>query len=182
MKAKINHVDKLAAFNIFELVTENITLSNGVTTDIHILRHPGASAVIPLTATGGVLMLKQYRHAVGRTLWEIPAGTFDAHETALACAQRELVEETGYRALQWHRLGEITPVPAWSDECIHLYLATDLIKTQQHLEDDELLEVYEMKWDDALEKIYRGEIRDAKTICAFMMAGRRTAGPTASTP
>lgn len=175
MRAKVNRIEKLASFNIFDLVTENITLSNGVETDIHILRHPGAAAILPLTANGGVILIQQYRHAVGEAIWEIPAGTFDADETPLDCARRELREETGYRAAQWQKLGEITPVPAWSDERIHVYLATELQLSKPNLEKDELLQTHEVAWPEAINMIQRGQIQDAKTICAFFWAVGRSA-------
>ena len=80
--------------------SENVTLPNGVTTDMDVIRHPGAAAIVAITDDGCILMLKQYRHAIGGFIWEIPAGTLDPSEHEGACAERELIEETGYRALE----------------------------------------------------------------------------------
>ena len=124
---------------VFDFYAENVTLPNGVTMEMEIIRHPGAAAIVTLMRDHSVLLLKQYRHAVGGFIWEIPAGTLDADEAPRACAERELTEETGYVARQWERLGEITPLPAYSDERIHLFMATDLVRSAQNLDEDELL-------------------------------------------
>jgi len=158
---------------VFDFFAENITLPNNVTLDMEIIRHPGAAAIVPVTANGMVLLLKQYRHAVGGYIWEIPAGTLDVGENALACARRELVEETGYTARHFEKLAEITPLPAYSDERIHIYLATGLDAAAQNLDADELLSVHSVDLSRCLEMIAAGEIQDAKTICGLqLVAGR----------
>ena len=169
MSAKLNTRATLHRGRVFELVRENITLVNGVTIDIDILRHPGASAIIPISGER-VVLIKQYRHAIGDYIWEIPAGTMDPMEDPLACAMRELAEETGYSSANWQKLGEITPVPAYSDERIHMFLAVGLEPAKQDLEDDELLDVHDLRFDDAIQMIYKGEIQDAKTIAGLFMA------------
>jgi ADP-ribose pyrophosphatase len=155
---------------VFDITVENVTFPNGFNVDLEILRHPGASAVVPLLGTDKVVMLKQYRHAVGDFLWEIPAGTFDGKEDPLVCAQRELTEETGYTAGGWERLGVITPVPGYSDERIHLFLALDLAPAAQNLDQDELLEVYPLPLSEVVEMIMAGKIEDAKTIAGIFFA------------
>ncbi|HSO19836.1 MAG TPA: NUDIX hydrolase, partial [Desulfosarcina sp.] len=127
---------------VFDFYVEQVTLPNGVDLEMEIVRHPGAAAVVPLTDDGAVLLLRQFRHAAGGYIWEIPAGTLEPGEDALSCAHRELAEETGYRARQLEKLTEITPLPAYSDERIHLYLATGLEKAHQDLDADELLSVH----------------------------------------
>jgi ADP-ribose pyrophosphatase len=173
---KVNHVRTLHRLKKFTLVTENITLSNGFKTDIHILRHPGAAAVVPLTSSGTVILIHQYRHAVRDTIWEIPAGTLDPGETPLECAQRELIEETGFRAASFEKMGSIIPVPAWSDERIHIYLATELAPEEQALEKDEQLDVHEVDLKSVLTMIDNGEINDAKTVAGIQMAYRHLDG------
>lgn len=173
MSAKVNSSATIYQGRIFKMVSENITLANGVSTDLDIIRHPGAAAIVPLSDKNTVLMIKQYRHAVGGYIWEIPAGAFDPGETAVACAKRELIEETGYLARDWEKLGEMTPVPGYSDERIHLFLASGLLPAEQKLDKDEALDVHEMKLGDAMEMIYRGEVQDGKTICGLFMAAHR---------
>ncbi len=154
----------------FSFVKENVTLENGVTVDLELIRHPGASAMVPFIKKDTLIMLKQYRHAVGRSIWEIPAGTLSSNEDPLACAERELVEETGYSASSWKKLGEITPVPGYSDERIHIFLAKDLAPAQQNLDTDEVLDVHQVEFTEALKMIERGDIQDSKTICGLHMA------------
>ncbi|MBW1779925.1 MAG: NUDIX hydrolase [Deltaproteobacteria bacterium] len=155
---------------VFTLVKEQVRLENGVTVDLDIVRHPGAAAMVPMAENNTLLMIRQYRHATGGFIWEIPAGTLDPNETPLDCAKRELVEEIGYSASAWHKLGEITPVPGYSDERIHIFCASDLSPAKQKLDRDEILHVHEVPFDQALKMIQRGEIEDAKTICGLFMA------------
>jgi len=154
---------------VFSLVREKVALENGVTIDLDIVRHPGAAAMVPLTGNHTLLMIRQYRHAVGGFIWEIPAGTLNPRETPLECAQRELVEEIGYSARTWHKLGEITPVPGYSDERIHVFCAMDLSPAAQDLDKDEILDVHEIAFDDALKMIAKGEIQDAKTLSGLFL-------------
>lgn len=160
-------IHKGRVFNVFQ---ETVTLPNGASINLDVIRHPGAAAIVPLTRGHRVIMLEQYRHAVGGTIWEIPAGTLDDQESPLACAQRELTEETGYTAAAWRKLGEITPLPGYSDERIQIFLATDLSVSVQNLDADEVLEVREVAFTEALDMISRGDIQDAKTICGLFMA------------
>jgi len=170
MKTTVNSRQVLSRFHVFELLSENITLSNGVTTDIQYLLHPGAAAIIPFVEPDRIIMIRQYRHAVGGFIWEIPAGTRNPEETTLACAQRELVEETGFSAETWHPLGTITPVPAYSDERIDIFMATDLSPASQNLDADEVLDVHQVPFSEALDMVNQGKIQDAKTISSLFFA------------
>jgi ADP-ribose pyrophosphatase len=176
MSAQVNHSTTLHEGRVFRLVRENVTLVNGVTVDLDIVRHPGASAVVPIFGKETILLIKQYRHAIGDFIWEIPAGTLDLNEPPLACAKRELIEETGYAAERWQKLGEITPVPGYSDERIHLFMASGLKAAQQDLDKDEVLHVHEVKLREAMEMIFRGDIQDSKTISGLFMVKRRWRG------
>lgn len=160
-------IHKGRVFNVFQ---ETVSLPNGAAINLDVIRHPGAAAIVPLTRNHTVIMLQQYRYAVGGTIWEIPAGTLDNGELPLNCAQRELTEETGYTAATWQKLGEITPVPGYSDERIQIFLATDLSISVQKLDPDEVLDVREVAFSEALKMISRGSIQDAKTICGLFMA------------
>jgi len=170
MSITVNDSKLLHEGKVFKLLKENITLPNNVTTELEIIRHPGASAVVPLHKENSLILIKQYRHAVGDFIWEIPAGTFNNNETPIQCAERELTEETGFYANVWHKLGELIPVPGYSDECIYLFLATELSSARQNLDRDELLEVHEIGLDDAIKMIYEGSIKDCKTISGILMA------------
>lgn len=169
MKTQVHHRKMLRQGRVFDITVENVTLSNGFTVDLEVIRHPGASAIVPLLNDNRVLMLKQYRHAVGGPIWEIPAGTFDGKEDPLVCAKRELTEETGYEAHHWDRLGAITPVPGYSDETIHLFLASDMRPSEQTLDLDEIIEVHPLPINEVVDMIKGGQIQDAKTIAAIFL-------------
>jgi ADP-ribose pyrophosphatase len=146
------------------LTVETVALPNGNTVDLEIVRHPGAAAVVPVLDDGDVLLIRQYRHAAGGYLLEIPAGTLHAGEDPRDCALRELEEEIGYRARRLDFLFSIHTTPGFTDEVIHLYRAADLTPGTQALGDDEVLEVVRMPLAGAIRQIAQGGIRDAKTI------------------
>jgi len=155
------------------LIVEDVTLPNGVVTRLEFMTHPGASAVVPLHDDDTITILRQYRHAVGQYLWEVPAGKLDRKgEDPLACAKRELAEEAGLAAKEWTKLGSIYTTPGFCDEIIHLYLARSLEPVEQHLERDEVIEVHRMTLQEALAKIPTEEIRDTKTVGALLAAAR----------
>ncbi|MDX9785722.1 MAG: NUDIX hydrolase [Desulfobacterales bacterium] len=170
MTATVNSSKRLHKGRVFEMFSENITLANGVTTDIDILRHPGAAAIVPMADEKTLVWIRQYRHAVGDYIWEIPAGTLDPKEAPLVCAKRELIEETGFSAQTWLPIGRIVPVPGYSNERIHLYLASDLSLEKQDLDRDELLEVHQIPLAEAVDMVLSGKVVDAKTICGLMLA------------
>ena len=170
MSATINNRITVYHGKVFELISENVTLENGTTTDVEFIEHPGATAIIPFSDDTRVVLLKQYRHALKKYIWEIPAGTLDPQEETIRCAQRELIEETGYSADNWHKLGEITPLPGYSDERIHIFLARDLQPAERHLDKDEIIDVHEVKFTEALDMIKRGEIQDGKSIAGLYLA------------
>jgi ADP-ribose pyrophosphatase len=170
MPTKINSRITLHQGRVFKLVRENVTLTNGVTVDLDMIRHPGASAVVPFSDKNTVILIKQYRHTVGGFIWEIPAGTLDPDETPLECAKRELIEETGFSASIWQKIGEITPVPGYSDERIHMFLAANLMPAEQNLDKDEMLNIHEVQLGHVIEMIYNSKIQDGKTIAGIFMA------------
>lgn len=169
-KAKVLETAMVHRGRVFDFTRETVTLANGVTVDLEVIRHPGAAAIVPLTADEEVIILKQYRHAVGGPLWEIPAGTMDSADTSpLDCAKRELIEETGFSAATWDTLGELTPVPGYSDERIHLFLARDLEAATQNLDADEIVAVHPLPLAQVRRMVLEGEITDAKTIAGLFM-------------
>lgn len=151
----------------------DVELSNGHRLTLELLRHPGAAAVVPFLDERRVVLLRQFRFAAGGPIWEVPAGKLDPGEAPDACAARELIEETGYRAGRIIPTGSILTAPGFTDERIHLFCAHDLSKEATRREPGELMEVHELELDDALAMIERGEIVDAKTIVALVHASRR---------
>jgi ADP-ribose pyrophosphatase len=170
MSATINSYSTLHEGRVFNLVTEHYTLENGVTSDMDFIQHPGAAAMVPMINNEEVVLIKQYRHVIREFIWEIPAGTLDLNESPLSCARRELIEEIGYSATDWHQLGTITPLPGCSDERIHIFLALDLKPAEQNLDDDEMINVHKMNFSEALQMIESGKISDGKTISGLFLA------------
>ena len=156
----------------FDLCVEPVELPNGARIDLDIVRHPGAAAVVPFVSEDSVLLIHQYRHAAGGSIWEVPAGKLDG-EAPEVCAARELEEEAGRRAGRLEKLGAVWTSPGFTDERIHLFAAYDLEPVPQRLEPDEILEVVEMPFERALELVFRGELSDAKSALALLLAARR---------
>ncbi len=161
---------------MIRLRVDTVALPNGETATREVIEHPGAVAVIALTRQGDLLMVRQYRHATGETLLEIPAGKRDQGENPLACAQRELEEETGYRAQQWETLFSYFSTPGFSDELLYLMMATGLEQGEAHTDDEEFIEVVTVPVAEALQMVYRGEIRDAKSIIGILVLSRMQQG------
>ncbi|HSA85334.1 MAG TPA: NUDIX hydrolase [Nitrospira sp.] len=149
---------------VVTLNIDTVRLPNGVTVDLETIRHPGAAAVVPIKDDGTVVLIRQFRHAAGGFIYEIPAGKLSPGEEPLQCAARELEEEIGYRASSFELLSSIFTAPGFADEVIHVYKATGLTKGRQQLDRDEVLEVVEMPLHRAIERIQDGTIRDGKTI------------------
>lgn len=149
---------------VITLNVDTVQLPNGITVDLETIRHPGAAAVVPVKDDGTVVLIRQFRHAVGGFIYEIPAGKLAPGEDPLHCASRELEEEVGYRASTFELLSSIFTAPGFADEVIHVYKATGLTKGRQHLDRDEVLDVMEMPLSEAIAKIEDGTIRDGKTI------------------
>ncbi len=135
--------------------------------DLPVIRHPGASAIVALDDRDNIVLLTQYRHAIGGWYREIPAGCRNQPETALECAMRELREETGLSAGRWDHLGSIVTIPSFCDERIELFLARQLSAVEAQLDADEVLRVERVALREALRMIRAGEIIDAKTIAAL---------------
>ena len=149
---------------VITLNVDTVKLPNGVTVDLETIRHPGAAAVVPIKDDGTVVLIRQFRHAAGGFIYEIPAGKLDSGEDPLHCAARELEEEVGYRASSFELLSSIFTAPGFADEVIHVYKATGLTKGRQQLDRDEVLEIIEMPLHRAIAQIQDGTIRDGKTI------------------
>lgn len=155
---------------------EDIQLADGRRFTLGILQHPGACAVVPVLRGSRVVLLRQYRHAVRQTLWEVPAGKLDPGESVESCALRELKEETGYTAGQLTSLGTICVTPGYSDERIHLFLARELTSGAQDLAANESIVCVELPFSEALRMAQEGEVSDAKTAIALLRAQRYLVG------
>jgi len=151
---------------------EQAELPNGRKVELDILRHPGAAAVVPFLSQTDVLLIRQYRHAAGGAILEVPAGKLDGEEPAV-CAARELEEEAGQRAGRLEKLGEIWTTPGFTDEKIHLFAAFDLTPVPQRLESDEVIELVRMPFLRAIELVWSGKIADAKSALALLHAAHR---------
>lgn len=167
--------ERLHTGKIIKLDRDRIRYPDGSEAEVDIVRHPGASAVVPfLSDPDGedpqILLLRQYRYAAGGYLYEIPAGRLDAGESPVACAARELKEETGCTAKQLEPLITMVTTPGFTDERIHLFIATDLTHGEAAREADEFADLIVMRLSEALELIQRGEIVDGKTALGILFA------------
>jgi ADP-ribose pyrophosphatase len=158
-----------------------VRFPNGTIGELEMIRHPGASAVVPfLTDPAGddptVLLIRQYRYAAERYLYEVPAGRLDPGEAPDACARRELREETGCQAERVEHLITMYTTPGFTDEKIHLFMATGITRGEDAREADEFIETETMPLSRALSFVERGEIQDGKTALALMYAAGFKAG------
>ena len=140
------------------------------------LRHPGAVMIVPLLSDGRVVLERQFRYPLKRTVIEFPAGKIDPDESPLECAQRELLEETGYRAGRWSYLGGLHNAIAYSDEKIEMFLAEDLVYESATLDAGETLEVFAEPWQRLLQWVRDGTVTDAKTMLGVMWLEKVLAG------
>jgi ADP-ribose pyrophosphatase len=153
---------------LVNLRVDTVRLGNGRLTEREIVEHPGAVAVVALDEGGNAILVRQFRTAAEDELLEIPAGTLEAGEEPIACARRELKEETGYRAEYLEQIGCFYPSPGFCTEFIHLYLATGLQKGHSAPEDDEAIEIVNVPLSDIPAMLSRGEICDGKTIAGLL--------------
>ena len=165
--------ERLYTGRIVNLDRDTVRFPDDSTGRLEMLRHPGASAVVPfLDDPRGpdprILLIRQFRHAADGFIWEVPAGRLDAGEAPETCARRELEEETGMRAGTLERLTTIYTTPGFTDERIHLFLAHGLVEGQHRREADEFMEVYPLRWSAVLALVRAGEIQDAKTLTSLM--------------
>ena len=170
---------------VIDVDLDRVRFPDGSVGELEIIRHPGAAAIVALDPPGNgasdpgqpiVVLIRQYRYAAGGFVWEVPAGKLDPGEAPETCAARELEEETGYRAGRLRHLSTIHTTPGFTDEVIHLFLAWELEAGEADHGPSEFIERHEMPLASAIEMIDRGEITDAKTICALTLAARERAG------
>lgn len=159
---------------LLQVAIESHRLPDGRSAEFEIVRHPGGAAVLPLLDDGRVVLLRQFRPAVGGWLVELPAGRLEAGEDPAVCAARELVEEAGFRAGRLEKLGTTFPTVGFCDEQIHLYAAGALTAVPRRPEHDEFIEVLLLPLAEALAMATDGRIRDAKTQLALLLHAHRS--------
>lgn len=142
----------------------DVELPNGRHTTREVIRHPGAAAVVALTETGKIVLVRQYRTAIDRVTVEIPAGKLDPGEDPIDCARRELLEETGFKANRINYLTTMASTPGFSDEFIHIYMATGLSFAGANPDEDEFVNVDLVPLSELIDAVLDGKIEDAKTV------------------
>jgi ADP-ribose pyrophosphatase len=153
---------------VLTLRIDRVQLPNGAEAERECVGHPGAVAIVAIDEQKRVCMVRQFRHPVGEELWEIPAGKLAPGEDPLDCARRELREEAGIEAAGWRRLYSYFTTPGFSDEIMHLYLATGLSQGENHPDDDEFLEMAMIPLAQAYDRLKQGGIKDSKTLIGLL--------------
>lgn len=166
---------KLSSKDIYDGVllhvfSDEVRLPNGNTSIREWIKHPGASAVVPLFEDGDVMMIKQFRYPLRKIFYEVPAGKIDHGETPEETASRELKEEAGIVFEDLQSLGEYHPSIGYTDEVIHLYLARNIKKVENRVDEDEFIITERLPFSKAVDMAYSGEITDGKTIAALVRA------------
>lgn len=155
---------------VFAIRRDYLKTPDGRETKLEIIEHGGSVVIIPVDENGDVLLVRQYRHATGGDLLELPAGTLDKDEDPEVCAAREIREETGKAAMSLKKLGEFYLAPGYSDEFMIVYLATELSDSPLDADDDEFLSVEAVPIAEAIRMAERGQIPDAKSLAALFLA------------
>ncbi len=161
---------------IISVTVENVVLPNGAQLAMEIVHHPGGATVVALDNRERVCLLRQYRHAVGGWIWELPAGKIDNQEPPLETARRELAEEAGVQADKWRALGEMISSPGVFDERIWLFLASELQPVDSVPEEHEVFEQHWLPWSKALRWAHDGTLNDAKSVVALLRAASLLGG------
>lgn len=159
--------EKIFDGKVIKVFKDKIVTANGYKSSREVVKHNGGVVILAIKENS-VLFVKQFRYPMKEVLLELPAGKLEAGEDTFEAAKRELEEETGYCANKWTNLGYVYTSPGYSDEKLYLYKAEDLEYTSCHPDEGEILQTLEIKYSDALKMILNGEIKDAKTLCAFL--------------
>jgi ADP-ribose pyrophosphatase len=167
-RAQILKSEVLYQGKVFRLQRDTVIEPGGVQSDRDIIVHPGSVVVLPVFKDGSVLLIRQYRHAVGEFLWELVAGRKEPNESPVAAARRELIEETGYRAKRMRNVMRVVPTPGFVNEWMWIFAAEGLTEGAAQPEEDEKItpRIFTMK--QAEKMIERGTLRDAKSICGIL--------------
>lgn len=155
---------------VVDLGIEQVTTPDGRSFSLEVVRHPGGAAICAVDDQRRVCMVRQLRHAAGGTIVELPAGKLEPGEPPMLTASRELAEEAGLEASNWHDLGTMLSTPGFCDEVIYLYLATGLTQVPTAHEEEEVIEIFWMDLDEAASMALSGEITDAKSVIGLLRA------------
>ena len=155
---------------VLNITRDEVWLPSGKTVTREVVRHPGAIVIIPQQQDGSLLLLRQFRYALGDVLLEFPAGTLEKGEEPLACAKREIMEEVKHKASNWIALGEFYPAPGFCDELQFGFLARDLTPAPATADEDEYFEVIAMSTAEVATAIADGTLSDSKSIAIFARA------------
>jgi 8-oxo-dGTP pyrophosphatase MutT (NUDIX family) len=166
----VNQVRSVYKGKVLELNVEQVELPNGETTELEIAHHPGGAVIVALDSDHRVCLLRQFRHATGGWITELPAGKLDNEEDPLECARRELGEEAGMTAARWDKLGDFFSSPGVLTEVIHVYLARDLAAGDLVPETHEVFDASWIPFDEALGLAASGKLQDAKTVIGLFWA------------
>lgn len=158
---------------LLKIDVDRVHLPGGAETSLETIRHPGAAAALPFIGDGDVLLIRQYRHAVGGFILEAPAGKLDEGEDPRDCVVREVEEEIGWRPRRVEPVGSIFTTPGFTDEIIWLFEAHDLQESTTDRDDDEVIEVVRMGFEEALRAVDDGRIRDGKSVAVILHAALR---------
>lgn len=173
--ARVTKSERVHEGRLLKIDLDTVELPGGRSTTLESIRHPGAAAALPFLPDGRVLLVRQYRHALGGWILEVPAGKLDAGEHPDLCARREVAEEVGYEVGRLVPLGAIFTTPGFTDEIIWLYEAHDLSPVGTAHEDDEVIEVLQWSFEEALAAVREGRIRDGKSVSTILHAALRRA-------
>ena len=170
MDLKETCLDSSIAYDgdFIKVLKDNVRLPDGSVSYREYIKHPGAVAVLAILDNGNLLMERQFRYPPQREFIELPAGKIDSNEDILVCAQRELLEETGYVAGEWTHLATTWPCIGYADERMEYFLARGLTHQGSKLDEGEFLEVFELSVADAMKWIKQGKINDSKTILGLL--------------
>jgi 8-oxo-dGTP pyrophosphatase MutT (NUDIX family) len=171
--AMTDRVRSIYRGRVLHLTLEDVDLPNGSRASLEIAHHPGGAAIVAIDAENRVCLLRQFRHAAGGWITELPAGKLDNREPPIECAVRELAEEAGVRAGSLEKLGDFFSSPGVLTEVIHVYLARDLQPVPAQPEEHEVFEARWIPLDEAVAMAASGRIRDAKTVIGLLWAGAR---------
>jgi ADP-ribose pyrophosphatase len=183
-KAKTLSSEKVFDSRVFYVTRDEVAEPGGVTTTRDVIRHNGSVVVLAVDTKSkpkdpGILLIRQYRHAAGKVLTELPAGRLEPGEKAIPGAKRELIEETGYRAKRWSKLVSYYASPGFLSEAMHILLAEDLTLGEAHPEEDEKIEIHMTPLSEVLRMIQAGEIEDGKTLIGVLVYASQRRGKKA---
>lgn len=170
MSSKTIQSELIYQGKVFSIRQDQVELSNGKTMKLDIVQHHGAVVILPVDEDKNIWFVRQYRHPAGEHLLELPAGTLNPGELPLACAQREIREETGMTAAHIVPIGEFYNAPGYSTEYLYIYLATNLTAAPLPPDEDEIIDVVKIPVKQAYELALQGQLRDAKTLATLLLA------------